>query len=120
MHLTYLTNISNLDLVKVLFINQHQVLDGDHHDICKSTGVVSEENIEVFGRFSQFAYDHGRIPFIFVLSCIGSSRRYQACKDVWSRSTGIDEFLSGIICIFEPGGETRSLSNSWAITCFFF
>ena len=102
----HLGAVADIGQVKVLFVDHHQVLDRDHSDTCRQTGRVGVENIEAIEKFRLFALDHERIPFVFVLSFIGSSGRYQACKDIWSRSEGIHHLFDGIICTFEPEGPT--------------
>ena len=113
----HLGAVADIGQVKVLFVDHHQVLDRDHSDTCRQTGRVGVENIEAIEKFRQFALDHERIPFVFVLSFIGSSGRYQACKDIWSNSEGIHHLFDGIICTFEPEGPTCREGCSYLEIC---
>lgn len=100
-----LVDIPDLSKVKVLFVDHHQVLDRDRSNTCSDTGVVSEENIRALRDFRELARSNDRFPYIFILSYIGSSERYESCKGIWNQSHNLHEVIDGIIVTFSPEGE---------------
>lgn len=100
-----LEDITDRAATKILFIDQHQVLDRDKRKICYDTGVIAGENTEAIARWAQYALDKNIHFFVFVLSYVGSSDRYQACRGIWDRSPALQELISGILVTFDACGE---------------
>ena len=114
-----LVDITDRSAVRILFIDQHQVLDRDKERYCFNNGIISEENLAAVVRFQKYAEDHNIQLYTFILSYVGSSGRYQSCKDTWNNSTGLHPLISGIIVTFEPLGLKGKASCIEAFTSHF-
>ena len=114
-----LLDITDRSRVRILFVDQHQVLDRDKTQYCYNHGRISAVNLEALSRFSRYAEDHNIQLYIFVLSYVGSSERYHSCKTTWNNSTGLHPLISGIIVTFEPLGPKGKAACIEAFTSHF-
>ena len=64
-----LLDITDRSRVRILFIDQHQVLDRDKTQHCYNHGTISAMNLEALSRFSKYAEDHN-IQLYIVHLCL--------------------------------------------------
>ena len=114
-----LFDITDRSRVRILFIDQHQVLDRDKEQYCYNHGIISAVNLEAVSRFQKYAEDHNIQLYTFILSYVGSTDRYHSCKTIWNNSTGLHPLISGIIVTFEPLGREGKAACIEAFTSHF-
>ena len=79
-----LVDITDRSRVRILFIDQHQVLDRDKEQYCYNHGIISAVNLAAVSRLQKYAEDHSIQLYTFILSYVGSTDRYQSCKTIWN------------------------------------